>query len=87
MIPISKVQQNLSKVQQNLIRIVHLVAWRRGAERRPHLHALENEINAEAILAFDAPQKGPDVILFANALFRPLDGNPVPLRSLNGTIW
>lgn len=45
--------------------------WHGGPEGGSHLHALQDEINAEAILPFHTQQVGLDIILLAHALFRP----------------
>ncbi len=61
----------------SVVRIIHRIAWHGGAEGWPHLHALQNEIDAEAIVALHAPQMRADVILLPHALFCPLDRNPL----------
>jgi len=57
-----------------VVRVFDRVSRRPGAEGRSDLHALENEIDAETIVPFHAPQGGPNVILLADPLFRPLVG-------------
>src|SRR5690348_8065197 len=58
-----------------VVRILDGVPRHRGPEGWSHFHALQNEIDPEAILALHALEIRADIILFAHALFRPLDWN------------
>lgn len=46
---------------------------RADAEAGPHLHALQDEVHAESLLACHPVQRRPDVVLFPDALLGPFD--------------
>src|SRR6516165_9307621 len=60
-----------------VVGILNWVSRYRGPEGGAHLHALQNEVNTETILALHRLEVAANVILFAHALLRPLDWDPL----------
>src|SRR5262249_52445326 len=58
-----------------VVRVGGGIPWSRHSEVGTNLHALEDEIDAGALLPLHLPQPWPDVVLFANALLGPFKGN------------
>ena len=59
-------------LQDAVVRIAGFIPGLGAAKCAPLFHALEDEIDAEAVLLFHFPQKRADEILFAHILIRPI---------------
>jgi hypothetical protein len=60
-----------------VVGVLDVVPRNCGPEGWSHFHALQNEVNAEAILTLYPLQVRADVILLAHAFLRPLHRNPL----------